>query len=105
VSLDEPGGDFLFPLVTSSHFLRSIPWILFCCWSAWMCGCSAAIGGRPGVTGARVGTAAGKEVSVETLMVLVLAAAIAYWSFGHGKRMGSRLGYRAGRRKQRRRHR
>ena len=42
---------------------------------------------------------------METLIVLLLIAAITYWSFGHGKRLGSRLGFRAGRRKRRRRHR
>ena len=42
---------------------------------------------------------------METLMVLLLIAAAAYWSFGHGKRIGSRLGFHAGRRKRRRRHR
>jgi hypothetical protein len=88
-------------------FLRSIPWILFCGWSAWLpsSGFSAAIAVRPEIIGAPVVAAADKEEIVETLMVVLLIAAIAYWSFRHGKRMGSRLGFRAGRRKRRRRHR
>jgi hypothetical protein len=36
---------------------------------------------------------------METLMVVLLIAAIGYWSFRHGKRIGSRLGFRAGRRR------
>jgi hypothetical protein len=60
---------------------------------------------RPDITGARVVAAAGKEESIETLMVLLLIAAFAYTAFRHGKHIGSQIGFRAGRRKRRRRHR
>ena len=39
---------------------------------------------------------------METLFFFALAAALGYWAFRHGKRLGSRLSYRVGRRHGRR---
>lgn len=40
---------------------------------------------------------------METVIVIGIVAAIAYWAFKNGKREGSRKGYGAGRRYKRRR--
>lgn len=39
---------------------------------------------------------------LETLVVVVVLVAVAYWAFGEGKREGSHKGFHAGRRRRRR---
>ena len=52
---------------------------------------------------ARVAVAGSElEPVMETLFLVCLAAVIGYWSFRHGKRLGSRFAYRIGQRHGRR---